>query len=297
MPATGALAPGAVRRARAPLACTACTTCRSMDENGLDGDPVSGREVNRIATDALTERAKRIAVDPPDRSGAALDDPAPTDTRDALPLGAVDRGEEHSSVSATIARASADRLALRERTAGADSLDAFLASVEKRAFVIARLSTRDDDAALDIVQDAMLRMFERYADKPDAERAALFFRILNNRVTDHHRRRGFDRLVRWFGERGERPTDARETVDAVDQLVDDAAGPARRADADALGVELRRALDRLPHRQRQVFVLRHWQGMDVAETAFALQISEGSVKTHLSRAMRALRTSLRELEA
>lgn len=177
------------------------------------------------------------------------------------------------------------------------SLDAFLASVERRAWLIARLSTRDDDVAFDIVQDTMLRMFERYADKPSEERSALFFRILNNRITDHHRRRGFDRLIRWFGERGDSISETSDMPEAVDQLADDSAGPEARADVDELGNTLRRALDSLPQRQRQVFLLRQWQGMSVAETAFALSISQGSVKTHLSRAMDAMRFSLQELKA
>lgn len=197
----------------------------------------------------------------------------------------------------TLAMASDDRRSTSRCEEDIDSLDAFLASVEKRAWSIARMSIRNDDAAFDIVQDTMLKLYEGYADKPHDEWAALFFRILNNRITDHHRRRGFNRLVRWFGERALPTADGSEAVDAIDQLANDAPEPDVQASADDLGIKLRQALDGLPHRQRQVFLLRQWQGMNVAETAFALGISQGSVKTHQSRAMRALRASFDWLEA
>lgn len=172
-----------------------------------------------------------------------------------------------------------------------DGLDAFLASVERRAFVMARLSTRDDDVALDIVQDAMLRMVRTYAHKPARDLPPLFFRILANRLTDHHRKRGFARLLRWrgFGQDGEEGV-----ADAVDQLPHESPEPDEALDANLIGVAVRRALLELPERQRQVFMLRQWQGMSVAETAQALGISGGSVKTHLSRALQALRTHLQE---
>lgn len=174
------------------------------------------------------------------------------------------------------------------------SLDAFLGSVEKRAWSIARLSTQSDDAAYDIVQDTMLRMFENYRTKPAEEWKLLFFRILNNRIADHHRRRGWKRLQQWFGHDHEDSDNP--GVDAVDQLADESLHPDGELDRASMGQALRRALDGLPLRQRQAFLYRQWLGMSVAETAYAMQVSEGSVKTHLSRAMSALRDELEVLK-
>lgn len=184
-----------------------------------------------------------------------------------------------------------------QRSAGTMSLasmDAFLASHEKRAWSIARSSTHSDDVAFDIVQDVMLRMFENYCDKPASEWQRLFYRVLNNRITDHHRRRGWQRMQRWFGD--ERPGGDQASTDAVDQLSHDAPHPDAELDRSSTGQALRQALDTLPLRQRQAFLYRQWLGMSVAETAFAMQVSEGSVKTHLSRAMAAMRNELETLK-
>lgn len=174
----------------------------------------------------------------------------------------------------------------------APALDAFLASVERRAFVTARLATRDDDAALDIVQDAMLRMVDRYAHKDAGEWAPLFFRILSNRIRDHHRRRGIARLLRWHGPAGE---DGEPTRGAVDLLPSEVGRPDEALGDARLGAALRDAMLRLPERQRQVLLMRQWQGMSVEETAAALRLSGGSVKTHLSRAMKSMRERLGKL--
>lgn len=187
-----------------------------------------------------------------------------------------------------------DTSAVRKAAETITSLDAFLASVEKRAWSIARLSTQDDDAAFDIVQDVMLRMFEHYSNKPPAEWQRLFFRVLNNRITDHHRKRGWKRLHQWFGHESD---DSNANVpEAVDQLPSTLASPETDIDSQSLGVQLQNALNQLPIRQRQVFLYRQWLGMSVSETAFAMQISDGSVKTHLSRAMSALRDHLEALK-
>ncbi len=182
----------------------------------------------------------------------------------------------------------------RDDRSSKERLGEFLASVERRAFVMARLSTRDDDAAMDAVQDTMLRMVRKYADRPDDQWPPLFFRILSNRLGDHHRRRGFARLLRW---RGDEPDGAEDGVEAVDRLPHGAPAPDEALDAFEVGAALRVALDRLPERQRQVFLLRQWQGMNVEETASALGISGGSVKTHLSRATSALRAHLQDYAA
>jgi RNA polymerase sigma-70 factor (ECF subfamily) len=175
-------------------------------------------------------------------------------------------------------------------------LDAFLASIERRALRISQIATRDRDAALDIVQDAMLQLVRRYAQRPPAEWRPLFYRCLQNRVRDWQRRR-------WVRQRlflEAVPTTAAVGPDGdegpialgVDAIDPDAAeGEATLAREQTMKA-LEQALRELPARQREVFELRIWEGLDVRQTALAMQCAEGSVKTHLSRALSALRVRL-----
>lgn len=173
-----------------------------------------------------------------------------------------------------------------ERTAL--DLDGFLASVERRAFRIAEMGLGHREDALDAVQDAMIR-FVRYGDRPAVEWPALFWSILRRQMTDRHRRNSVKRRVMaWVGREG---TDGEDPIDAVP---DPRADPARQhADAQAWAT-LGRSLRALPRRQRECFLLRELQGLSVAETASAMDCSEGSVKTHLSRALAALRIKLED---
>ncbi len=181
-----------------------------------------------------------------------------------------------------------DRHPSHDSVATPQSLESFLASVEQRAYVMAKVATGDPDSALDIVQESMYRLVDRYSARDPSEWRPLFFTILQSQITDHHRPRGvLGRLRRWFG-------DADNDVDATDQLDSHQADPADVADADALGGRLMQALEGLPARQRQAFMLRQWQGLSVEQTAEAMGISAGSVKTHLSRALEHLRHSLLE---
>ncbi len=172
-------------------------------------------------------------------------------------------------------------------------LEEFLRSVERRALTIAEMSTRDLDEALDVVQDVMTAFVRRYRNKPPDQWRPLFYRALDNRIKDWHRRRQARR--RWFGLRlNPRADDPREPVE---MLADEGRPDPLRAGRDGeFRATLERALRALPERQRQAFLLRTWEGMSVAETAAVMAVSEGSVKTHLSRAMTALRQSLREFE-
>ena len=182
------------------------------------------------------------------------------------------------------------RTLAEQRAAGSSGqLELFLASVERRAFIMARLSTRNDDDALDIIQDTMLRMVQKYTDKPADNWSPLFFRILANRLTDHHRRRGFSRLLQW---RGAEPGNDEAQAEPVDQLENASPEPDQALNASKIDESVRNALGKLPERQRQVFLLRQWHGMSVSETADALGISCGSVKTHLSRAQTGLRSKM-----
>jgi len=169
-------------------------------------------------------------------------------------------------------------------------LDRFLAGVQKRAYRMAQLATRNSDEAFDIVQDAMLKLVEKYADRPEAELAPLFFCILQSRIHDWYRRSSVrNRLRSWLGS-GED-----DEEDPFQQLED----PASRSAEQLLITEdsikaLNTALLALPLRQQQVFLLRAWEGLDVRQTAAAMQCAEGSVKTHYSRALAALRGKLGE---
>jgi RNA polymerase sigma-70 factor (ECF subfamily) len=167
-------------------------------------------------------------------------------------------------------------------------IDAFLASVERRAFRLAELSLGLREDALDAVQEAMIALV-RYRQRPPEEWTALFWRILRRELTDRHRRQAVRRRVfAWFGRSDEKDEDP------VALLPDPHADPARHHAESAAWQALGRALRALPRRQRECFLLRELQGLDVAETAAAMGCSAGSVKTHLSRAHAALRGHLED---
>ena len=173
----------------------------------------------------------------------------------------------------------------------------FLKSVEKRAFKRAVYAVRDEDAALDIVQDAMIRVSEKYADRPPAELPLLFQRILSNAAMDWFRRQKVrNAVVRNFSDfesaGGDGDFDILETLEALggSMASESAADSVARAQI-LLAVEAEVA--ELPGRQREAFLLRYWEELDVAETAVAMGCSEGSVKTHCSRAVHALAKALK----
>ncbi len=173
----------------------------------------------------------------------------------------------------------------------------FLAQVERRAYKQALFAVRDEDAALDIVQDAMLRLSEKYATKPLAELPMLFQRILQNAIHDHFRRQKvrstWTTLLSALGQKEDKDEDfdPLETLPAkADSNWADPAEQHQQAETLAL---IEQALARLPARQRQAFLLRYWEELDVAETATAMGCSEGSVKTHCSRAVHALAEMLK----
>lgn len=171
------------------------------------------------------------------------------------------------------------------------ALDRFLAEIEVRAFRIAQIALRNEDDALDVVQDAMLRLARAYADRPPEEWKSLFYRILENRIRDVQRRRSVrSRVMAWLSGRQDDPED--EPEDPIAQAPSEEPSALKRLQLDeALGV-LEEALRALPRRQQQAFLLRTLEGLDVAETARAMGCSEGSVKTHYFRAVQSLRARL-----
>lgn len=171
---------------------------------------------------------------------------------------------------------------------GRADLERFLAGVERRAFRMAQLATRDREEALDLVQDAMMALVQRYAGRPEAEWRPLFHRILHNRIRDWTRRRAFRAPLRAFFSRRDDPA-SDPVAEAPDPAAASPAELAERADA---GRQLEVALRALPLRQREAFLLRAWEGLDVAEAAHAMGCSPGSVKTHYFRAIQALREHL-----
>jgi RNA polymerase sigma-70 factor (ECF subfamily) len=167
-------------------------------------------------------------------------------------------------------------------------MDGFLASVERRAFRVAELALGHREDALDAVQDAMIRL-QRYRHKPPTEWTPLFWSILRRQVTDRHRRNTLRRRFdSWLGRGDEDEGDPMEAL--PDPGLDPSGEHLRQRRWQALG----QALRQLPRRQRECFLLRELQGLSVAEAAAAMGCSEGSVKTHLSRALAALRGRMEE---
>ncbi|HEY8085661.1 MAG TPA: RNA polymerase sigma factor [Methylophilaceae bacterium] len=169
-------------------------------------------------------------------------------------------------------------------------LSDFLAQAERRAFKQAAYAVRDDHAALDIVQDAMMRLAEKYGMRPVTEFPMLFQRILQNAILDHFRRNKVRNLwttlfSSFSSGEGDEDHDPLETLAGEANPADD---PVATLDREQTLKLIEAALRKLPSRQREAFVLRYWQELDVAETANIMGCSQGSVKTHCSRAVHTL---------
>lgn len=177
-----------------------------------------------------------------------------------------------------------------------EELSDFLAGVERRAYKQALFAVRDNDAALDIVQEAMIKLAENYPDRPAAELPLLFTRILQNATHDHFRRQKvrstWVTLFSALTPADDDDADPLETLEALEgtEQAESAADKVERAQVVSI---IEEEIGRLPTRQREAFLLRYWEDFDVAETAAAMGCSEGSVKTHCSRATHALARALR----
>lgn len=196
-------------------------------------------------------------------------------------------------------RYSSRRLASQKESslASPNELSTFLAGVERRAFKQAVFAVRDNDAALDIVQDAMFKLAEKYGGKPLAELPMLFQRILQNVIRDFFRRQKVrSSWVTLFSALSPRRED--DDADPLETLAappgsKQAEGPVEHLQRSQTLEIIEKEIERLPARQREAFLLRYWEELDVAETAAAMGCSQGSVKTHCSRAAHALAAALK----
>ena len=182
--------------------------------------------------------------------------------------------------------------------ASRNELSEFLVTVERRAYKQARFAVRDEQAALDIVQDSMLKLSEKYGAKPSVELPMLFQRILQNTIRDYYRR--YKVRATWTtqlssilpGKDGEEETDPLETLAPAEDSKQ-ALGPPDHLEKSQLIVLIEDELKKLQPRQREAFLLRYWEELDVAETAQAMGCSVGSVNTHCSRAAHSLASALK----
>jgi RNA polymerase sigma-70 factor (ECF subfamily) len=159
-------------------------------------------------------------------------------------------------------------------------------------------AVRDEHDALDIVQDAMIKLAEKYGSNPVTEFPMLFQRILQNTIRDHYRRQKVrNALTTLFSSLVPKSED--DDYDPLESLQDNENHTAPAAPDESLQQKqlidlIEQAVGQLPPRQREAFLLRYWEGMDTNETAVAMGCTEGSVKTHCSRAVHALAVSLKQ---
>lgn len=173
------------------------------------------------------------------------------------------------------------------------ALNRFLASCEKRAYRLAVIATGQTEEALDIVQDAMFKLVKRYAQRDEQEWPALFHRILQTTIRDWYRRQKV--RLRWRQFFYSSADDEGDYGDPLENLAHpDHSGPDEQLRESHAMQQLDSALQALPLRQQQAFLLRQWEGLDIAQTAEAMGISQGSVKTHYSRAVHSLRDTLKD---
>jgi len=173
---------------------------------------------------------------------------------------------------------------LKQETALDTTIEQFLAQVEKKAYRMAELATKNQADALDIVQEAMIKLVEKYSHKPSNEWKPLFYRILQNKIMDHFRRQKITKKLFFW----KRQTDSEDSpLDLID-LASDHIAAERSIEAKQAIEKVTSALKSLSPRQRQCFLLRNWEGLTINETAIAMNCAVGSVKTHFSRAKQAL---------
>ena len=172
-------------------------------------------------------------------------------------------------------------------------LDAFLKGTEKRAFRIAQLATHNEADALDIVQETMIKLVTHYSERSAKEWRPLFFKILENRILDWHRKQTvMKKLFFWRKDK----SDENEQSSLSEEIEDHQFDPLSQLLSEQLGEHLLACIEALPMKQQQCFLLRSWEGLSIKETAEVMRINENSVKTHYSRAMQKLKQHHAKLE-
>ncbi len=170
------------------------------------------------------------------------------------------------------------------------TIETFLAQVEKKAYRMAEISTQNASDALDIVQESMIKLVEKYSDKPCEQWKPLFYRILQNRITDHHRSKTIQRKIFFWKNTHQEDEEFEDNISRASDYIT----PEREVVGQKNIENIMQTLKVLPRRQQQCFMLRSWEGLSVKETALSMGCSEGSVKTHYSRARAALKKALEE---
>lgn len=171
-------------------------------------------------------------------------------------------------------------------------LENFLISIERRAFRIAHLATQSEAEALDIVQDAMFKLTTKYADLTTEEWKPLFFKILQSRIMDWHRKQAVKKKL-FFWKTQDKESDSTHTEfienDDIPNITNDLSSPENELISEQLGQKLLACIEALPIQQQQCFILRSWEGLSIKDTANAMNLNENSVKTHYARALSKLK--------
>ena len=170
------------------------------------------------------------------------------------------------------------------------TIEQFLVRVEKRAYKMAEVSTKDHAEALDIVQETMIKLVTHYSEKPSEQWQPLFYRILHNKIMDWHRQQKVKRMLFFWKSTDEEVGDPADLVEQVSLDVDNPDDALSKQQLQKVALS---ALAELSVKQQQCFMLRSWEGLSVAETADVMQCSQGSVKTHYFRAIQKIKETLK----
>lgn len=157
---------------------------------------------------------------------------------------------------------------------------------------MALMATKSEADALDLVQNAMMKLVEKYASKPEPELKPLFYAILQNQIKNWFRKES--QTAKWmFWQKSAYDEESQEEV--IEQGVNEQT-PELATIQMQDSAKLVETLQQLPVKQQQCFLLRSWEGLSVKETAMVMQCTEGTVKTHMSRASRKLQAILSQQE-
>ncbi len=187
--------------------------------------------------------------------------------------------------------------------ASSKELSDFLQSVEAKSFKRTVFATRDEEAALDIVQESMMKLAEKYGDHYISELPLIFTRILQNTTLDWFRRQKTQNTwVSLFSslKGGGRDnlddseySDPLEFIESNEENLGFESGESVLERQQLIKI-IESEISKLPARQREAFLMRYWDDLGISETAKIMACSEGSVKTHCSRACITLAKALKK---